>query len=205
MSNAPLKALAGLAALALLALVTVPALAPEATATHSPANKVTALGSNVEVVAPGEEVVLLAGTMKTSSPTDLLLSVSLECSILTQVTTVGNDDQEAFGRVEVWVEIDGVPVGVTANDNGRVVFCDRVHQQETTLFDDEDATIRSYLETRTANAFNWAALNVGSGMHSIVVKGTLTKGATEGAMAEAAIGKRTFIAEPTKLANDVTV
>lgn len=205
MKNAPVKVFAALAALAFAALVVVPAVVQDARATHQPADKVVAHGSDVEVFGPGVDVTLLAGTMKTSSPTDLLLSVSLECSILTEVTTVGNDNQEAFGRIEVWVEIDGVPVGVTETDDGRVVFCDRAHQQETTLFDDEDATIRSYLATRTANAFNWARLNVGSGVHTIVVKGTLTEEATQNAVAEAAIGKRTFIAEPTKLANDAVI
>ena len=205
MKNAPIKLLATVAAVALAALVAAPALSQDAEATHSPANKVSAIGSTIEVAAPGETLTILAGSMKTSSPTDLILSVSLECSILTQVTTVGNDDQQAFGRVEVWVEIDGQPVGVTDGDDGRVVFCDRVHRQTTSLFDDEDATIESYLETRTANAFNWVALNTGSGEHLIEVKAHFTEEATDEAIAKAVVGKRTFVAEPTKLANDVVV
>lgn len=205
MQNAPIKIFATVAAIALAALVAVPALSQDAEATHSPANKVAAIGSTLEVAAPGETLTILSGSMKTSSPTDLILSVSLECSILTQVTTVGNDDQTAFGRVEVWVEIDGQPVGVTDGDDGRVVFCDRVHRQTTSLFDDEDATIESYLETRTANAFNWVALNTGSGDHVIEVKAHFTEEATDEAIAKAVVGKRTFVAEPTKLANDVTV
>lgn len=197
--------LATLAAASLTLLLVVPAATHDATATHSPANKVSAVGSTVEVAGPGETLTILAGSMRTSSPTDLILQVTLECSILTQVTTVGNDDQQAFGRIEVWVEIDGEPVGVTAGDDGRVVFCDRAHRQTTSLFDDDDATIESYLKTRTANAFNWVALNTGSGVHTLEVKAHFTEEATDNAVAQAVIGKRTFVAEPTKLANDATV
>ena len=205
MQNAPIKVFAAVAAVALAALVALPALSQDAEATHSPANKVSAIGSTIEVAGPGETLTILSGSMKTSSPTDLILSVSLECSILTQVTTVGNDDAQAFGRVEVWVEIDGQPVGVTDGDDGKVVFCDRAHRQTTSLFNDEDATITSYLATRTANAFNWVALNTGSGDHVIEVKAHFTEEATDNAVAKAVVGKRTFVAEPTKLANDVTI
>lgn len=203
--NSTARILAVAAALALAAAFVAPSLLDSARATHQPANKASVAGSTVEILGAGEAVALLTSTLKTSAPTDLLLSVTLECSILTEVTTVGNDMQEAFGRVEVWVEIDGVPVGVTSGDDGHVVFCDRVHQQETSLFDDDDATIRSYLETRTANAFNWASLNVGSGVHTIEVKGLLTETMTDGAAAKAGIGKRTLVVEPTKLANDVEI
>lgn len=174
-----------------------------------PADKVAAAGSTIEVSDPGEIVSILDGRMKTSAPTDLLISVSLECSILTNVTTVGNDDSYAFGRIEAWVEIDGVPVGVNAGDDGRVVMCDRAHRQTTSLFDDDDATISSYLKTRSAHSFNWIALNLGSGEHDIVVKALLTEETTTAgagsAVADAVIGKRTLVAEPTKMANDIVI
>lgn len=205
MPASPPKVVAVLAAASLAALVLAPVLAQDASATHAPANKVAAVGSTIQVFGPTQAVTLLSGTMKASKPTDLLLTVSLECSIITQVTTVGNDNEQAFGRVEVWVQMDGRPVGVTDSDDGRVVFCDRVHRQQTSLFDDGDATIATFLSTRTAHAFTWVALNAGSGAHVFEVKARLTEAATQGAVADAAVGKRTFVAEPTKLANDVTL
>jgi hypothetical protein len=85
-----------------------------------------------------------------------------------------------------------------------VVFCNRLWRMNTTQFDDEDATIRTFLGTRTANAFNWIALNVGSGIHDIQVLAQLetqTQGTGE---AMAGVGKRTLVVEPVKLAGDVS-
>lgn len=61
------------------------------------------------------------------------------------------------------------------------------------------------MSTRQANAFNWLALNIGSGVHTLDVKAELTQEATDRAVAEAVIGNRTVIVEPTKLANDATI
>lgn len=182
-----------------------------AEANHEPANKVSAAGSETEVVraTPGSNVVtLLAERVKTSKPTDLILGVTAECSITTDVTTVGTDDQTAVGDVKVWVEIDGrpVPVSQADTDAGRVVFCNRTYQRETSLgSDDEDDSIRTFMETREANGFNWMALNVGSATHLIEVKAQLTTEETAKADAIAVVGNRTLIVEPVKSANDETV
>lgn len=181
---------------------------PFAGATHEPANKVSAAGSAAEVVDPGESVTILSEKVKTSNPTDLILGVTAECVITTELTTVGNDSQTAEGQVRVWVEIDGKKVPVSADDTadpGKVTFCDRLQQRETSMFDDEDATIRTLDRQGTANGFNWMALNVGSATHTIEVKADLTTSATDGASAKAAVGKRTLIVEPVKSANDEAV
>lgn len=178
-----------------------------ATATHTPANKLAAYGSTIDVTEPGEEIELLGGSMKTSGATDLVLTLSFECSIITEVVTVGNDVSEAHAKIVAWLEIDGVPVGVTGDDSdGQVTFCDRQHRQTTTLFDDENATIDTYLATKSAHSFTWLALNLGSGEHEITAHALLTETTSDDdAFADAVIGKRTLIAEPTKLANDVTI
>lgn len=193
------------------------AFANDAAATHSPADKMAVAGATLEVLRDESLLnsdptiaTILTGTMRTSSPTDLILSVTLECALWTTVATVGNDESEARATVKVWVEIDGNPVVVSsdeagAEDAGKVVFCDRTHRQTVTDLDDDDARIEQFLRTRTANAFNWVALNVGSGIHTIEVKAELDTAATDAGQTMAAIGKRTFVAEPTKLANDVTV
>lgn len=180
-------------------------LAP-AIATHQPADKLSAFGSDLEVGEPGETLTILSGSMRSSSTTDIIVTLSLECSIITEVVTVGNDASEAQAKIVAWVEVDGVPIGVTAGDNGEVTFCDRLNRQTTSLFDDDDATIESYQATKSSHSFTWVALNLGNGIHTIEAKAALTAVTSDQeAFADAFIGKRTLVVEPTKLANDISV
>lgn len=212
-----LKLFALVAATAFAAYSAAGILANDAAATHQPADKMAVAGSTVEILRDesllGTEptvATILSGTMRTSSTTDLVLSVTLECALWTTVATVGNEESEARATIKVWIEIDGEPVVVSGNesgaeDAGKVVFCDRTHRQSVTDLDDEDARIEQFLRTRTANAFNWISLNLGSGTHVIEVKAELDTAASEAGLTAAAIGKRTLVAEPTKLANDVVL
>ena len=182
-----------------------------------PANKVAASGSSLEVVGANERKVILSETVKINNPTDLIIGVSAECAILTQVTNSANGQTErAFGEVKIFVTINGreVPVADDAAEQGRVVFCNRAQEQEwtdstdpVTGDDDGDDQLRQYLDTRTANAFNWLALNVGTeyggteaNVHKIEVWAEWTTEATAGAIAEAAVGNRTLVLEPVKAA-----
>jgi len=169
-------------------------LSQQASANHTPADKVVAAGSTVQRVPANEpgKTFLMGATMKTSKPTDLILMVTAECSIITDVTT-GPDTtadttsaQEAEGRIRMWVEIDGkqVPINSMSNppqdpaaqpageEKDKVTFCNRVHRQELTDGENDDDGIdkmRTYLKTKDANAFNWLRLNLGSGLHTIQV------------------------------------
>jgi hypothetical protein len=166
-----------------------------------PANKTSAAGSKVVVSAPGEVTTLLSERVKTAAPTDLILGVTAECAITTALTTVGNDAAEASGKIEMWIEIDGHPVGVTSADqDGKVTFCNRIDRRTTTEFDDEDATIDTYQLTKQSNGFNWMALNVGAATHLIEVKALLTIANSGDATATAAVGNRTLIVEPVHAA-----
>lgn len=149
---------------------------------HEPANKFAAAGSAIDDIDPNTTKVVLSETMKVSTPFDLALSATAECSILTYLRTTGSpnagatETSEAEGRVEMWVEIDGEPVPVQTgdidpetegvqNDDGSVTFCNREYQR--TVEDTEDAQDgideeRDFIRTRNANAFNWFALNVGA-------------------------------------------
>ena len=193
----------------------------------SPANKAVAAGSKTEVIAPGAEKALMSATFKTSKPTDLLIGVSLECSILTNVVINGGPDvpvetSRAEGAVRVWAELDGKIVPITdvssapqdpaasgnGDDSDKVTFCDRVH--ERTVTDKEDPAdgvdgSEDYQQTKAANAFNWVRLNAGSGMHTLVVKADLTASGTGSSTAEAVVGNRTLVIEPTKLANAAVI
>jgi hypothetical protein len=173
-----------------------------------PANKTSIASSAVEIFGPQERVTLLSTTIKTASPTDVVIQVTAECDILTQLTTVGNDVAEASAAIRMWVELDGVPVVVNsaepAEDAGKVTFCDRIHKQTTSDFDDEDATIEQFLKSRSANAFNWISLDLGHGTHTVEIIGTLTQETAGDATAQGVVGKRTLVVEPMMLAHGTT-
>jgi len=181
----------------------------------TPANKVTAAGKTTVVMAPQTGATILSATMSTSKPTDLILQVTLECSILTTVENTGTSTASAFGQVRIWVEVDGQIVPVQSissppqdtppagNNSDKAVFCERTHTV-TFMPTSQLDTIRQYQATKSANAFNWLRQNVGSGTHTIAVKADLASNATSGT-AEAIVGNRTLIVEPTKMANDAII
>jgi len=203
-------------ALALLFAMAVPA--GFARANHLPADKIGVSASVVEVMTATASptgpvssgpVVLLEATLRNSSPTDLIVEVTGECALWTEILSPAS---EAKASVKVWTEIDGNPIPVTSDsngdgvnndpDDGRVVFCNRDFQVTSLLTVD---VLRLFLGTRSANSFNWITLNVGSGIHSIVVKGQLDVQVAGTGYAKAAVGKRTLVVQPAKLANDATV
>lgn len=221
-----------LAAVCVASLFIVSYVAKTADASHEPANKAGAAGSDIDEVTDG--TVLLSETMRVSSPEDAIISVTAECSILTQVVTNNEQlDSTAFGSVRLWVEVDGnrVPVAVNdtaedgddevndegdASDIGEVTFCNRAH--EKSVADEEDPLDgvdyeRDYLRTRSANAFNWLALDLGTaydaGNDNIITVQLLADYDTaishDTNLAEAFVGSRTMIIEPTKVSNHETV
>jgi hypothetical protein len=174
-----------------------------ATAAGEPADKFAVAGSTIDELDDAQPI--LSERMKVSSPADLVLQLTAECSIITELTTGGDapDSSSAFGQVEVWVTLDGTPVPV-ANDGrayGRSV--------EDTEGDGDVDKEDDYIRTRTANAFNWIALNTGSTYDSltngnniidIVVWADYTTEEEGEALASAFVGQRTLVAEPTHLA-----
>lgn len=201
--------------------------APVASADHEPANKFAAAGSDIDQIEDAEPI--LTERMKISSPFDLVLSASAECSILTQLVT-NNDTptSTAFGSVRLWIEIDGrrVPVATddTAEDTddevvddgdpsdiGEVTFCNRAYSRTETDGEDPADGIdqeADYIRTRAANAFNWVATDVGfiyddpgNGNNIIDIELWADYDVSEAgnAVADAFVGTRTLIAEPTNL------
>lgn len=143
-----------------------------------PANKVVAGGSTLESTGANETPIpILSQRMRVSSPADLMLHVTAECSILTGLVTgeegVSGDSATSESNVELWIEIDGnkVPVSTAGDDDPeeprgdehKVVFCNREYSR-TVTDREEDGAIdeqRDYIRTRSANAFNWFALDTG--------------------------------------------
>lgn len=195
-------------------------LLPLGTANESPAaNKAAAAGSDFvhlgTAVAPLGPITILATEIKAGGPQDVVIQVALECSLITDVYSTTIDDHPegytAIGRAEAHVDIqvllDGAPVTIGGEDDGSVTFCDRVHQQEIRDIDEDTGnfTIRQLQETMTANAFNWVALDLGSGLHTVEVVATITAANTEGSFAQGAIEKRTLIVEPVDFAHGATI
>jgi len=197
-----------------------------ATSGGTPANKAVASGSKRAVIGPNAELTLLTATFKTSKPTDLLITASLECSILTSLTTNNaNPQASAQSGVRAYLRMDGkvVPIEDTSappqdpSDNGNgtaladgVTFCDREYTR--TVTDGEDPAdgidqTSDYIRTKSAHSFSWVRLNAGSGMHTLELIGQFTQATTPppSANAEAIVGNRTLIIEPTKLANDAVI
>lgn len=184
-------------------------------AAHEPANKmnVSASESDEAFVANGDTEVLLSETLKVSNPTDLILGVTAECSILSDLATEGNETAETNGQLKLYVTIDGEPVKVSAadEDEGRVVFCDRTYRRTTMLgLDDGTDRIEDYLGTRSANAFDWVALDAGEldadgdGLLTVVVHAEYDESNIGEGDSEGVVGNRTLIIQPTRAKNDET-
>src|ERR1041384_2102011 len=179
----------------------------------TPANKAVASGGKVVVSAPGTDVTILAATLRTSNPVDLLLQVTAECSIFTSVVTDNNNaTSTARGHIEVWVEFDGKTVPINSvsappqdpdaqpigNDTDHVTFCDREYSRTVTDAEnppDGVDSISDYIRTKSAHAFNWIRLNAGAGVHTITVHATLSTATAGDATASAAIGNRMLVVE----------
>ena len=199
-----------------------------ANASHEPANKGAAAGSDVDEISDAAPI--LSETMRVSSPEDAIISVSAECSILTELQTGGSnaDTATALGAVRLWVTVDGTRVAVSTDDTavdgddevedandpsdiGEVTFCNRAYSR--TVSDTEgDGDVDSeedYIRTRTANAFNWLALDLGTFYDSPVNGNNIIEVqlwadfdeavSSADAVADAFVGTRTMIIEPTKV------
>lgn len=198
-----------------------------ANATHEPANKGAAAGSDVRPV--DDATPILSETMKVSSPEDVIINVSTECAIITELITNNADTSaNAFGSVRLWVEIDGRRVPVATDDTteddddvvnddgdesdiGEVTFCNRAYSRTVTdgeneggLIDEESDAIHSL----AANSFQWLALDTGvvyddpaNGNNILTVELWADYDVVEetNSVADAFVGSRTMIIEPVKV------
>lgn len=211
-----------LAVLACAAAAAVPAVmfGQSAVATHEPANKAAATAHGVAEF--DRSAVLLQERIKVSSPYDLILQLTSECSIVTELTTGGTgaeDFSEASGSIRMYITLDGkrVPISTvdqqpntpgTQNDDGEITFCNRTYGR-TVQDADGDGNVDQeddYIRTKNANAFNWLALDVGSSYDNpangnniidVVVHAEYETSEEGRAFADAFVGRRSLIMEPT--------
>jgi hypothetical protein len=153
----------------------------QAGADHEPANKYSVAGSTLETIGAGTTAVILSERVKVSTTHDVVLQLNAECSILnnlmTQGSTQGNsiETDESFGQVVMWITIDGTHVPVSTADtsaaspgvqldDGKVVFCNREYDRRVSDREGDDDghdEESDFIRTRTANSFDWLALDVG--------------------------------------------
>jgi hypothetical protein len=157
----------------------------------------------------------LSAIIKTSEKADLIISVTAECALATDVKIKGSGKEEtstSMAQIKIKVLVDGeeaIP--------GEVVFAYRKMELKGLLWAPEDFDpidpenllalpeqyIEIYEETRTANAFNFIAKNIGSGVHDIQVQ-VMTDASSdfEGARLGAILGKRTLVVEAVQMVHD---
>jgi hypothetical protein len=156
-----------------------------------------------------------------------------------------NDTATTTGQIQAWIEVDDDPAsgelpevgqahrvvpieaassppqnGSTPNtgnkDNDSATFCNRTYTRTVDDQEDDGQDRESdYIETKTANAFNWLLLNTGAGIHHIRLMADLELDANNTCSRNTAdgmdtsctsgfVGNRTLIVEPAKLANDAS-
>ena len=204
-------------------------------ATHEPANKTAITADDIDQLTDATPI--LSDTMRVSTRTDLILNASTECSIITRLSNGAGPTAAEFsssadthGAIRLWITLDGNRVPVSANDAtselledlndgtqegpndvGEVTFCNREFFMGSTD-DEQDGLdfVNEFLHTRTANAFTWLALDVGTDQYDTLPPNNIVEvklwadydrrslsSGTGGSFTDAFVGSRTLIIEPT--------
>jgi hypothetical protein len=187
---------------------------------REPANKVAIAGSNESEILDlsclnsagncqdNKIVSILKDTIRTADKSDLTISVSTECA----TTLTANEEilvtdfllQNAV-KAKVWVEVDGTPVPVALNDDGKVNFCNRVVEINSGVGLTAQATnIQLLDQAGGAHAFTWGTFHLKRGKHTVEVKAELDANVftssnlsfPEDTTAQVLLGRRTMIITP---------
>lgn len=211
LSNRAVKILAAFVLVA--GLVAAFVVVQGAQADHTPADKVVSTGAQLDDFnQPTGDHTLMEVGLRSSTPSDLMITVSLECTILTNlVTNTDNPNAKAEARILGWIEITDLSGSVFPTSDGKVTFCDRVYERRMTDNDggglDQEA---DYIRTKSAHAFTWIALNLGKGLHTVEFHVELedsdtacvvSTGPAATTCSDAIVGNRTLVVEPTKLSS----
>ena len=201
-------------------------------ADSQPSSKVTAKTSRVTLIPPTTTTSgwtdVLKNTIKTANQKDLFVGASFEIGLYTRTLVrsknMVEDTSTARGSVQVRVLVDGVVA-----EPGAVVF-GRRSQTLSAILEGQIAgalsvdpvtgsivldpalvnpeTIELILRTMDAASFNFVALNVPQGVHTITVQARINTGgsAEEGQFeARALVGKGSMTVESVRLIKDDNV
>ena len=201
-------------------------------ADSQPSAKVTAKTSRITLIPPTQTTSgwtdVLTNTIKTSNQKDLFVGTSFEVGLYTKTIVKSknmvSDTSTARGSVQVRVLVDGVPA-----EPGAVVFGRRSQTLSATLEGQiggaltvdpttgsivvdpalvNPETIELILRTMDAASFNFVALNVPQGVHTVTVQARINTGgsAEEGEFeARALVGKGSVTVESVRLIKDANV
>jgi hypothetical protein len=113
------------------------------------------------------------------------------------------------GRVLVWVEVDGEPVGFTGAGgddafDGRIAFCGGSAAQIATA--DAEDPLALFEATRSATTFNWVTEALPNGANRVEIKAVFEYWGEDGfepalplpMTAQAAFGNRTLVVQPIR-------
>ncbi len=207
----------------------VASFAPAAIAA-SGANKTTfssqSLVLNTEGLAD-DTAVIASATLKTSTPKDLVVMFSEECSLFTEVRLKSGSsgsvsESQVRAAQSIWLEVDDTFVPIGAGDvDGKVTMCDRTYNISTNILDQiqklcsavgaidgvttcDESVFESFIDTKDAHGWNWVVLNLGPGEHTVKVYSEFIdeEGVIGDGNASVAVGKRSLIILPQNLSND---
>ncbi|MGD2107453.1 MAG: hypothetical protein PVH93_07590 [Nitrosopumilaceae archaeon] len=193
----------GLVALVAVLAISTVAIAFTQSVSAAPANK-TVIGSGLigAQIASDDWQTIISGTIKTSTPSDLVISHDQECTIHTGLNLDQDNEQATSAiRQDIRLLVDGEVVPATYGDeDGIVTLCGRAYQMDTnvlsTVYDlcnwaesldldgdgvadnadicsDDEIYFDSFIRTKQAHGWHWIALDVGSGEHSVEVQSKL--------------------------------
>jgi len=175
-----------------------------------PSSKSACTSGSIEQVG-GSWVTVLETDIKTSEPKELVMAVTAETSLVTTAKVQGKQEdwEGSMAQVRVRILLDNEPVlfpGGEAEAQEGVVFNNRVLKVKGDLSHYADLTetdhwIEIYISTKSANAFNFIAMNVGSGEHNIKVQANMETAVIGSGTPEvaAAMGKRTLVVEEVRM------
>ena len=159
----------------------------------------------------------LSTVIKTSEKADLIISLTAECALATDVKIKGKgieDESTSWAQIKIRAWVDDREAEPRLADPGEVVFAHRTMRLKGLLWAPgdvdpggllglDDQYIEIYEKTRTANGFNFVMKNVGAGVHNVTVQimTDVEPGFDEG-KAWAIIGKRTLVVESVRMVND---
>jgi len=204
--------------------------------TSQPSSKVTAKTANLTLLpattATGDWQTLLSNTIKTANQKDLFISASFEVGLYTQTLVrsknMTTDTSTADTKVQVRVLLDGTRVvepgavvygrrkqTLSATLEGAIAGClslsTNVDGSVTIVLDPDCVTpeeIELILETMDAASFNFVAVDVPQGVHTITVQAsidTTTSVQTGSASAKGLVGKGSMTVESVRLIKDPNV
>jgi len=196
----------GVAAIVAILSVSLVAIALSQSAVAAPANKSAFGGEGVGAIAPdGAWHSIVNGTIKTSTPSDLLVTHNQECTIHTglnldktnqDLTSAIREDVRLLVLTEGQPDryINPVPLYPEGQTYAAVTMCGQAYHIETNILlsifklcafteglglgnvcTEDDPIFNSYIRTKAAHGWSWVVPNLGQGEHTIVVQAQLYK------------------------------